>query len=360
MLKTKRSDFVLVVIVMFSMLTMYAYMPMAQAASMDNALTRLSDSDKNILATSTIEFELGDANFLTAAQYVRITYELGFTGMSSVNLTCPSGTTASTTGTSDTYRVVECNVTSFLTSTSTVTITVGNHTNPNPGVGTAYSVWVSSHQSNGTEIEQTETKVYIIDDVQVTATVPATLTFGVGLLGTSSARSSINGVDLTGSSTATTLAFGTLDPTASSTLGHELTVSTNASAGYSVTVQQDAELTNGAADTINSFFNAPDGQGSSTNAVAWGAPSAVLGSTETYGHMGVTSDDTNANPDYSGGLYAGLSAATKLEVMTHDGPANGAGEGVGIAGVAYTIEISALQEAGDYTSNLTYVCTPTY
>lgn len=362
MQKTKRSDFVLVVIVMFSMLAMYAYMPMAQADSMDSAKTTLSDSDSSVLATSVIEFDLG--NPLTAdGQYIRVTYASGFTSMSAVEVTCPDGTdmTASTTATSDTYRIVECIVqnSAYIEATTTKTLTVANHTNP-AAADTAYSVTISAHNANDSEIELTETKVYIIDDVEVKATVPATLTFDVAALNPNSTRNTINGISLTGTSTPTSLDFDTLSDTSSSTLGHELTVSTNASGGYTVTVQQDAELTNGAADNINSFDNAADGAGTTTTHV-WNGPDATLGSDWTYGHMGVIGDDTtNMAVDYSGSKYAGLVAASKMQVMAHNGPANGTGEGTGIAGVAYTIEISALQEAGDYTSTLTYVCTPTY
>ncbi|MCK5061346.1 hypothetical protein KAR28_02255 [Candidatus Parcubacteria bacterium] len=355
MLKTKRSDFVLVVIVIFSMLAMYAYMPMAQADSMDSAKTTLSDSDIDITATSTVEFDLGTA--ITSGQYIRVTFESGFTDLLTITGACPTDTTASTTGTSDSFRVVECTASAYIEATGTANQIIVQHTNP--GSENDYSVTVSTHAANDTEIESSETKVYILNDVEVTATVPATLTFGVDLLGMNSTRNTINGVALTGSSTETALAFGTLDDTSSSTLGHELSVSTNASGGYTVTVQQDAEMTNGAADTINSFFNAPDGQGSTTPDV-WGAPSASLGDTETYGHMGVISDDTdNMAVNYSGSKYAGLDAANPIQVMAHNGPTNGSGE-AGVAGVAYTVEISSLQEAGDYSSALTYVCTPTY
>ncbi len=355
MLKTKRSDFVLVVIVIFSMLTMYAYMPMAQADSLDSAKTTLSDSDISETATSTIVVNLGTA--ITVGQYIRVTYEENdFTNLLTVAGACPILSNASTTGTSDSFLVVECVATTTIAAaTSTIVIQ-----HQNPSSENSYSVTISTHEVDGTEIESSETKVYILNDVEVTASVPATLTFSVDQLTPTSTRNTINGVAINGTSTATALAFGTLDPTASTTLGHELTVSTNASGGYTVTVQQNQELTNGAADTINSFFNAPDGQGSTTPAV-WGAPSASLGDTETYGHMGVISDDiTNMSVDYSSSKYAGLNGADPIQVMAHNGPANATGEGTGIAGVAYTIEISALQEAGDYESYLTYVCTPTY
>ena len=48
------------------------------------------------------------------------------------------------------------------------------------------------------------------------------------------------------------------------------------------------------------------------------------------------------------------------EVMYHGGPADGSMQDKGSVEVAYRIQITALQEAGDYTNTLTYVATPTY
>jgi len=48
-------------------------------------------------------------------------------------------------------------------------------------------------------------------------------------------------------------------------------------------------------------------------------------------------------------------------VMSHDGPAAGAGVGIGTTTVGYKIEISALQEQGEsYATTLTYIATPTF
>ncbi|MCK5358517.1 MAG: hypothetical protein KAJ48_08995, partial [Elusimicrobiales bacterium] len=214
----------MVVIVMFSMLAMYAYMPMVQADSMDSAKTTLSDSDIDATATSTIVVNLGTA--ITVGQYIRVTYESDFRNFVVIPATaCPVLSTASSTGTSNDWRVIECVATTTIAAaTSTIVIQ-----HQNPSSESDYSVTISTHEVNGTEIESSETKVYILNDVEVTATVPATLTFGVDLLGMNSTRNTINGVALTGSSTETALAFGTLNDTSSSTLGHELSVSTNAS-----------------------------------------------------------------------------------------------------------------------------------
>jgi hypothetical protein len=186
----------------------------------------------------------------------------------------------------------------------------------------------------------------------------------VGLLGPDSGKTSVNGVSITASSTATTLPFGNVDSTASSTVGHSLAVITNASNGFIVTVQQTDEMKNAANNSINSFDNSPEDTGSSTQAYPWSGPRGILGQDFTYGHMGLTSDDTSntggldftTTPSY----YAGLNEVDTMQIMYHDGVAAGTTQNQGLAAVAYTLEVSDLQEAGDYTSTLTYVCTPTY
>ncbi len=78
----------------------------------------------------------------------------------------------------------------------------------------------------------------------------------------------------------------------------------------------------------------------------------------TWGHMGVTSNDTGEA--FNGGLHAGLNGTNALQMFSHNGPTDGTVQNEGLASVAYTVEISALQQAGDYTSTITYICTPTY
>ena len=135
---------------------------------------------------------------------------------------------------------------------------------------------------------------------------------------------------------------------------------TNASDGFSVTVEQDGELTGPDTATINSFYNSPDGTGSTTP-VVWASPGAEIAKDFTWGHMGVTTDDTtDTAEDYTGAKFAGLDGSNATEIMAHTNPTLGTTQNSGLAAVAYKVEISSLQEAGDYTSVLTYICTPTF
>jgi len=349
MLKTKRFKFVLVAMLMFTMVTMYGSAPIVRAASLESAKDTISDSDLGATANHTIEFDM--ATQLEQNDYVRVIFDALF-NLSTATGTCPTNTTLST---STTY--IQCTVNAGLTLASTSLQTITGVGIVNPGVAGSYDVTITTYNDAGpVEIESAGVKVYILEDVTVSATVNASLTFAVGELGPDSGTSIVNGIPVTASSSSTTLPFGTLDSSASTTLGHSLAVSTNATDGFSVTVIMDQELTSAAGATIDSFSNgvipvAP---------TSWAIPSGTLDAIGTYGHMGVTTDDSDLAATFDNGLFDGISTTTPLEVMSHNGPADGSTVDKGLANVAYSIEITDLQESGDYTAALTYVCTPTY
>jgi hypothetical protein len=84
----------------------------------------------------------------------------------------------------------------------------------------------------------------------------------------------------------------------------------------------------------------------------------------TYGHLGLTtSDDTmsGGDPDlFAGSKFTGFDGVTPVAVLYHNGPSDGGTDGKGYADVAYEVQISAMQEAGDYSNTLTYICTPQF
>lgn len=372
MLKRHKGRIALIAIMIFSLVAMYGLYPFeslikfAKAGSLYSVKDTISDSDKQASSSHAIVFSMSTA--LAQNEYVEVGFQSGFTNFSNVAVNCPANTTASTTSSSDDYRVVRCTVAagqSLAVQPTTHTITIYNILNPN-ATGDK-DVTVSTYDSGDVAKDETILKVYIIDDVTVRATVDATLTFTVSGLGPYSAKSTVNGIGLSGTSTAEEINFGTLHSVSSTTLAQNLTVSTNATDGFIVTVQKDQDLQNAAGATINSFNNSPDGTGTTTPE-AWSDPGGVLESPNTYGHWGLTSDDDDTadnlimtNDYYQGeAFYAGTNGTDPMIVMAHTGPADGTTQNIGTAAVAYSIRISDLQEAGDYNATLTYVCTPTY
>jgi hypothetical protein len=125
-----------------------------------------------------------------------------------------------------------------------------------------------------------------------------------------------------------------------------------------VTVFQDQNLTSATGADIDQFI---DGAGTATPA-AWQAPANTLGSENTYGHFGITSEDSSltAGDEFGSALYAG-NISTARQVFYHNGPADGSTAHQGRTRIGYKIQIGSLQEAGtDYSNTLTYVATPTF
>jgi hypothetical protein len=342
MLKTNRQNrFTIVSLLIFSMLVVYGNIPLANAASLTDVKDTISDSDPGENATHTITFTTGLG--LVATDYIEVTLDDDFGDITTG--TCPASTTLATTTTT-----IRCTATDAI-NTGSKTIVLNSITNPSEGY---YMVSIATKNASHVEKEASDIMVYTIQDVTLSATVNPILTFAIAGL---DAGQSVNGIVTTATSTATTTPFGTLDIAASSTVGQRLTVSTNATDGYSISVFQDGELENAAGSKINSFYNAAEGTGS-TSPDFWAAPLNTLNDPDTYGHMGLTTSDTADLTTFASSKYAGLSGTSTMEISVNHGAANGTGDG--ITDVAYTVEITALQEAGDYTNTLTYVCTAQY
>ncbi len=354
MIKNKKIKKILVFLSIISLIFIISPLPKAtNAASLTNASDTLSDSNRGAPANHTILFTNGVA--IPANGYVEVVLQDEFGDITGG--ACEGGGAPSIPNT-ETYRCT------FATGTTTGehSLILTNVTNPDPGAltPTSYFVYLKTYNNSGGLLEAVDLKVAIIDEVIVTAKVPATLVFTISNVPTSTI---INGETTTGFGGTSTLAFGQLDYNSSSTLGQALRVTTNADDGYIVTVEQDHDLLSNSSSTINSFNNSQDYTGS-TSPTTWVAPLNLLDMPNTYGHMGLTTDDSDLSgsgySDFTGRKFAGLNNADTMVIMQHDGPADGSTQDKGYIKVAYKIQISPLQEAGDYTNTLTYICTPTY
>lgn len=225
----------------------------------------------------------------------------------------------------------------------------------NPGAEGSYEINLA-----GTMDDTGSTRVVILTAVTVSATVDTIFTFSVA--GTAAGTELFpGGATTTGSSASTSIAFGTLTANQATTSAQLLTVETNAANGYVVTVQVDGELRSSTGEQIYSH------NGGSNSTTAWNSPTnPTVGTPSTYGYWGITSDDA-VIPSRTGdefdadGLYIAATSTQARDVMAHTGPTvSTSGRGVGTTTVGYKVEISALQAAGDYSTTLTYVATPTF
>lgn len=343
----------------------------ADAANLTTVSDTLSDSSKNASSTHTVAFT--SPTGVSTNEYATVTMPAGFLGVDTITAsditmtivgdgaqTIGADCTATDIGFTTSGQDLVFELCAFgstaIAANGTTTIVIGSDsgnriTNPSPSQESlSYEINIAAGAS-----DTGATRVVILDTVTVTASVDTIFNFAVS--GTA-AGTAMGGETSSGETTTTTIPFGTLSNGNATTAAQLLTVNTNAANGYSVTVQIDGPLESSTGATIDGFAN---GAANDTPAI-WSAPSGTLGSPNTYGHWGVTSDDTSAsrNNEFTTGNYIGVTTTPRV-VMGNTGPAAGEGVGVGTTTVGYKIEISALQEAGDdYSTTLTYVATPTF
>lgn len=339
----------------------------AEAAAVTSFSDTLSDSTPNAPSDHTIEYVAtsGVASTSSIVLTFDASFDLSEIGEEDVDLFegvvdegVGTNWSLSTTSNSITLTSTGGEITAGATTTIYIgTVAAGGNsqiTNPNPASPTSYEVAVASGDS-----DTGVTEVVIIPSVTVSAAVDTVFTFAVnGVAG----GTAVGGTYSTGGGSSTTsIPFGEIaaGPGNATTAAQELAVSTNANNGFSVTVQVDQQLTSTASGAdIDGFANGAF----TTVPAAWSSPSGTVGSEETYGHWGISSDDTSDMPlDFSNGANFVSASTSPVTVFSHTGPVNGVGVGQGTTSVIYRAEISSLQEAGtDYTATVTYVATPVF
>lgn len=359
----KQKKFISALLVFAVMAMMYGFVPRPDNANAVDAIKDARDliSDSDVSVASDHTFTFTNSNTTEIGYYIDFAFPEQFGTITIGNATCPDGGTGWTKTLLNGDRTLRCTATAQRVA-APATTTITGITNPD-SEATRY-IEITHYNGDAEIIERVTVAVAIIEDVLMTAKVTSSLTFEIS--GTST-DTSIGGIPCSNASTATSTPFGTLVVNATSTVCQTLNVTTNADDGYTVTVFQDHELLSDSGSNINSFNNSPDNTGSTT-AEAWVAPTNILDAYHTYGHMGLHSDDSDLeafgtgynNFDNGGTLFAGLNSSDPLPVMHHDGPSDGTTADKGQANVIYQVEIGSLQEAGDYQSTLTYICTPIF
>lgn len=366
---TKIVSFVILATLLWS-LGAPSFLNFAKAAQVTSFSDTLVDSDLSVATKHTISFVA--TNNIVAGQTIKISLD-------------PSGTTPGTSAFSQAYSAATSSDIFLLDDGTPMTFSaVGNYNGGSDEnltltlssgtiatssvvtivVGSTTALWTNPSSAGsfvirlaGTNTNSGDSRVAVLDDVVVTASVDTIFTFTVSGLATST---SLNGLSTNGSTTATVMAFNTLAPGTEWLLGQQLTVSTNARNGFTVTVVEDQNLLSSTGADIDLFNN-----GATTSIPeVWAPPTSTIDSDETYGHIGVTSDDSDlaitGPAEFVGSKFAG-NFNTPRVVFSHNGPANGTTQDKGTAKVGFQIEIGSLQEAGtDYTNTLTYVATPTF
>lgn len=355
----------------------------AQAASLESVSDTITDSDVNAAATHTVQFDTPTG--IAAGEQVRITFDPTAQNFDLSALT--NGDVASSTthtvhtgaggcgagndffvnniDTSSDFVEYELCAGDTIAADTTVSFIVGSSTSnqvTNPATAQSYVIQIDGGASSWAD--SADTRVAIIDDVLVTAEVQTTLQFvisGVADGNDVNGENAASGLLTATSTTATTVPFEVISPGSGNAkvLAQDLAVTTNALNGFTVTVEADQTLTSGNGADIDTFV---DGDGTTTP-ISWQSPAGTFGSENTYGHWGLTTEDSTlaGGDDFGSALYAGNFVNNAREVFFHNGPADGSTADQGSTRVGYKVEIDALQEAADdYTATLTYVATPIF
>jgi hypothetical protein len=345
----------------------------AEAANVTQFSDTLSTSQPSVGSDHTIVFTTPTG--LTAGQTIVITFDSGFVlgalGAEDIDFATTSGEFSLQNGaaagavwgvSSSSNSLTLTSGSGILAANATVTLQIGllatTDTNGDTQIVNPTNGSYPINVNIGAGTDTGETRVAIIDVVTVTASVDTQLDFQVGGI---PQGFTVNGTTTTGSSSATAIPFGELDPGVASTAAQELTVETNARNGFVVTVIADQQLESATGADIDSFANGNN----ESSPTLWSAPLGTVGTENTYGHWGVTTDDATTGAgltdQFADQQYVAVSTSTPVEVFRHDGPSDGTGASTGSTTVAYTVQITSLQEAGDdYQAILTYVATPVF
>ncbi len=322
----------------------------AQAANVTSVSDTLSDSDRSVDSNHTIRFTTPTG--ITVGQTVTITFPAGFslTGVTTGDFAIATPDANWTEGVAGQVVTFTRTTSPVAASTTVIATFTGSNKINNPSTTGSYEIVIA-----GTMADSGRTRVAIVDNVDVTARVDTSFNFTVIGNATTTA---VNGTTTTRTSSSTTIPFGTLVANQITTLAQDLTVQTNAIRGFVVTVAEDQHLLSSTGADIDNFSEGV----TSATPVAWNAPDNLIGDEKTWGHWGVTSEDTATTRSVQFGSNQWVGVSTTPQVLfSHAGPSDGTTAGIGRTRVGYQVQISPLQEAGDdYSTTLTYIATPTF
>ncbi len=271
---------------------------------------------------------------------------------------------------------------------STITVTVGDANkkmiNPAPisghtqGQSDTYQISITTRDGGDNTLDTADVVVAPVEAVLISATVDETLSLTVA--GITADTGTYCGISRSASSpdtTATSVPWGSLSPTyaaATHNAVQQLTVSTNADAGYKVYIEENDQMGKNGGTCTGATAGESDSciQDTTCNATGcthttyqdWGSdPSSYPG----LGYSLENASGTDAKFEYNTGgatfnakqmadQEAGESkSATNAEIMTNSGPVSSSS-----VYVCYRIDITNTQPAGYYFNKVKYTAVATF
>ena len=389
----KRFKKILIFVIIFLFIGSFS-VPKTQAASLINGSDTITTSRPSTPATHTIKFTT--ATNLPAGGSVKLTFSgtannsasplatgFAFNGLDTAGGLPPSliqtdGITCNASS-SISSPAITCVTTAQVNAGTVITFLIGCSAgstscttqvpkliNPTKtaAAGTAdlWKILIQTRDASLVVIDTAIATIGTIESVQVQATAEPTLTFSItpvsGAINTGNAMSCANSESVNSGipSTATTVNLGTLNTSSINISAQLITISTNGTNGYVLTATSSGHLINPA----NGFW-IPDSTTPTTMTVnvPWFGihPCGLNVNSGTWG-TGATGGGINAK-------YAWPTITTPLTLASSaTGPigntAGTGGIGAGLTSVAYAGAINMSIPAGVYTSEITYIATPTF
>jgi hypothetical protein len=207
---------------------------------------------------------------------------------------------------------------------------------------TTYKIKVKASYGSGSGADDFESG---FSQTASATTAAPSLTFAIAGI---SSGTAIAGVTTTVTSTASAIGYGslTVGDGSPNIAAQRLTVTTNATGGYTATVRQDADLTSSSGDTI-----APV---SGTNASPAAFPTGF-----TNGRLGYHTTDSSLCTG-TAGRFSANDTYSRLETTPYEVACATGAVSAEQTDIVYKLVIGTLQEAGNYTNVVTYIATATY
>lgn len=281
-----------------------------------------------------------------------------------------SGGTSCTAG----YHCFEFHYTGTGPSGSSITLWIGNlaksliapapASGHNLGVADAYTIKVQQF-ANGVDpstanpIDQTNSKIALIENVRITATVDPSISFSIngmpnsvtacGVTTTINTQTAINAP--------LTVPFGSLVLNTFATAAHTLVVSTNATNGYIVTaIENDHMGKDGGTTPFIPDTTCNTGTCTTATAANWDVAAAHPGFGYSLESVSGATVPFTAGANFSAKPFANASLLQPpTTIMSSTGVSNSH-----TANVCYRISVDATQAAGDYENQVTYTATATF
>lgn len=341
-----------------TLLFIFSFLPVVYAGSLANAKVTISDSRAGQTGvTHTFSFVTGTAGTIKTVEMLYCTTPSGSctnpNGIDTTNASQGSitGLTSGTTNTATNGMFIfTVSSPSSVNAGTALTLPYLTITNPST-IDSSFFVRITTKDASDVTIDSTSVAFATLDTNSLAMSANVGATFSVALAAVTTG--SVNGQTINvAASTASTIPFGSLTSGSTKVAAHDITVITNSSSGYAVTVRANNPPLVDGSNNIDNFIEP------NSLPLLWSSPAGSTPNVNT-GFLGYTTEDTSlctgtANR-FSGNKWAGFDT-TPYEIVCNPSPVL-SGE---TTRLGWQIEVNGMQPSGNYAGVLTIVTTPTY